>query len=141
VRLAENRLKALKETAKPSASPTNNAFDGRWNVALVCDDLTYKGRPIKGYAIGFPVDIRENRITGQYGQAGQAASLSMTGSIRGDGATEITVNGQTGNPDLTVGGVARNTPYTYHLRGSFSTDKGQANRVELRPCEASFTRE
>lgn len=127
--------------AGPSTAPSPNsstAFDGRWAVLLVCEDVKDKGGLIKGYTNRFFVDVREGRLKGQRGKVGQSDSLTLDGVIQPDGTAEINANGLTGNPDYSVGRVQSSRPFAYHLRGTFSQRSGKATRIELRPCEATF---
>lgn len=138
VSLAENRLKMLKTPLVPVNPSKPVAFDGYWNTVLSCSDTTSNGRLVKGYTLRFPVEVKDNRMAGQSGQVGVASFLAMRGLIGNHGIAEISVNGLTGNPDMSVGNVAQKTPYSYHMRGSFSATQGQATRLELRPCTANF---
>ncbi len=144
--LAENRLKTLKASLQapavtpapaPSASSTT-AFDGRWAVSLVCEDVRESGKFAKGYTANFFADVKAGQLQGQYRQVGTPASLTMVGVIHADGTVEINTNGLTGNPDLTVGHVQSGTPYSYRMRGTFTPSSGKATRIKLRPCEATF---
>jgi hypothetical protein len=58
-----------------------------------------------------------------------------------DGAAEIQANGFTGNPDYAVGRVVTATPYAYRLKAKFEHGRGHGTRVDLRPCEAIFTKQ
>ena len=143
-RLAENRLKVLQGSTPAPASPASpvlatTAFDGRWAVTLVCDDLQYKEKLVKGYTHNFFIDVKAGQLQGQYKQAGTPGSLSMVGNIQADGTAEIDANGQTSNPDMAVGRTTQpGTPYSYRMRGTFTPSSGKATRIELRPCEATF---
>jgi len=140
--LAENRLRAMKaDQLQSSATPaptSSTAFDGHWAIMLVCEDVRDKGNLIKGYTHRFFVDVKDGRLKGQRGQAGQADSLSLDGFIAADGSTEITAKGLTGKPEYSVGLVQPSAPFTYHMRGAFTKTSGKATRIELRPCEATF---
>jgi len=150
--LAENRLKKLKAdqqapsapslTAPPAVSSagSSTAFDGRWAVTLVCEDAADSGKVAKGYTLNFFSDVKEGRLTGQDGKIGQPGYLSLVGIIKADGSAEIKVNGLIGNPKLAVGKAISGTPYSYHMRGIFTPTSGKATRIELRPCEATFTK-
>jgi hypothetical protein len=150
--LAENRLKKLKADQQASSAPSltappavssagsSTAFDGRWAVTLVCEDAADSGRVAKGYTLKFFSDVKEGRLTGQDGKIGQPGYLSLVGIIKADGSAEIKVNGLTGNPKLAVGQVSSGTAYSYHMRGTFTPTSGKATRIELRPCEATFTK-
>lgn len=148
--LAENRLKKLKadqqapappsSTAPPAASATGSstAFDGRWAVTLICEDVE-GGKVAKGYTYNFFSDVKEGRLTAQKGEPGTAGFLALVGTIKADGAVEINANGLIGNPEHAVGKASRSgTPYSYRMRGTFTPTSGKANRIELRPCEATF---
>ena len=150
--LAENRLKKLKADQQASAAPSltappavssagsSTAFDGRWAVNLVCEDAAGSGKVAKGYTLNFFSDVTDGRLTGQYGQIGQPGYLSLVGIIKADGSAEIKANGLIGNPKLAVGQAISGTAYSYHLRGTFTPTNGKATRIELRPCEATFTK-
>lgn len=148
--LAENRLKILKSgqrappsplpSAIPAPMPTmpTTAFDGHWAVSLICEDFRDKQKLAKGYTYNFFIDVKNGQLTGQHGQIGMPASLTMLGDILSDGSVEIIANGLTGNPDMAVGHSKPGTPYSYRMRGAFTQSSGKATRVELRPCEATF---
>ncbi len=137
--LAENRLKVLKADQPASvAAGSSTAYDGRWAITLVCDDIRDKGALIKGYSHRFLVDVQGGRLTGQRGQVGRPDSLTLDGFIRADGSAEIKANGLTGNPEYAVGHVQASSPYSYRMRGTFTKTSGKATRIELRPCEATF---
>jgi len=90
--------------------------------------------------LNFFSDVKEGRLTGQDGKIGQPGYLSLVGIIKADGSAEIKVNGLIGNPKLAVGKAISGTPYYYHMRGTFTPTSGKATRIELRPCEATFTK-
>lgn len=140
--LAENRLRKLNAKQQaPSTAPSSvssTAFDGRWAVSLVCDDVRDNGRIAKGYTYNFFSEVKEGQLKAQVGEVGLPSSLSLVGVIRADGIAEINANGLTGNPDTTLGRVSPSTPYSYRMRGTFTQVSGKARRVELRPCEATF---
>ena len=139
--LAENRLKKLKAdqpAATESGMGSSNAFDGHWAVTLICEDVTDGGKLAKGYTYNFFSDVKDGQLSGQKGQIGTPASLTLLGVIKADGSAEINANGLTSNPDYTVGRSRPGSPYSYRLRGSFTPTSGKATRIELRPCEATF---
>ncbi len=137
--VAAGAAASIANAQSPPVSPST-AFDGRWAVSLVCDDVRDNGTFAKGYAFDFFVDIRAGRLTGQYGQPGLPASLTLTGTVAEDGTAEISAQGRTGRSEYTVGHVQTSTPYGYHMRGSFTGTAGSATRTELRPCRAAFSR-
>jgi len=60
--------------------------------------------------------------------------------VGNDGTVEIDARGRTGRVDHTVGHVPPSTPYRYTMSGRFEGNAGHAERRELRPCKADFTR-
>ena len=120
------------------AQPGSTAFDGRWAVSLVCEDVQDKGTLVKGYTFNFLADISAGKLVGQHGQSELPGSLTMVGTVRQDGSVEIAVHGRTGNPEYTVGRVQPSTPYSYRMSGKLTERSGKAMRIELRPCEATL---
>jgi hypothetical protein len=127
---------ALAQT--PAPPPNATAFDGRWAVSLVCEDVTVNGTLVEGYVYTFLADVKEGKLSGQKGQIGYPASLTMVGTIQPDGTAEINAQGMTNNPKTAVGRPQPGTPYSYRMRGTFTKTSGKATRIELRPCEATF---
>jgi hypothetical protein len=144
--LAENRLRQLRtpaaaaQVAPVAAAATVSAYDGRWAISLVCEDVTIKESLVKGYTFNFFVDIKAGQLTGQKGAIGTPASLTMLGTVQGDGSLEINASGLTGRPDTSVGHVQPGLPYSYRMRGALTATGGKATRIDLRPCEATFFR-
>lgn len=122
--------------AQPAATP----FDGRWQVTLTCDDLKTANSLVKGYTFVFPAQIAGGQLTGQRGDPGQASSITMSGTVDTDGAAAINVDGRTGKPEYVVGRLQPSSPYSYHMKGSFTPTEGKASRLEVRPCTAVFVR-
>ena len=118
-----------------------SAFDGKWFVTLICENVKDKDRVTKGYTFRFPAEIRDGKLSAQHGVENKASSLKLAGTVAPDGSSEITATGYTGNPDYTVGSVNTGTPYSYRMSGSFTATSGTAKRIDLRPCEATFTKQ
>lgn len=129
----------FKEEEKVTDKVTN-PFDGRWSVKLVCDDTQAKGALVKGYSWQFESNIENGKLTGQYGKVGEPSSVTYVGQVQLDGTVDISAQGNTGNPDYTIGKVARDTPYSYKMTGKFSGNIGHVSRTTLRPCEATFAK-
>lgn len=142
--LAENKLKRLKldqqQVRSGNAPNVSTAYDGRWNVALVCEPVEHKGKLVKGYEKYFYIDVKDGQLNGEEGQVGAPASLALVGVIHADGSTNITARGFNGSPDFTVGGAPAGSPYGYVMHGTFSQMSGRATRIGVRPCTATFSR-
>lgn len=115
--------------------------DGKWLVALVCDDVKDKGGFVRGYAFTFPVDVKAGRLFGEHQERGSTATVRFEGTVAVGGALEIRATGTTGSPEYSVGYVPRGRPYGYTMTGQMSAKSGTATRRELRPCNAAFTRQ
>jgi hypothetical protein len=124
---------------QPASPP--KPFDGRWTVSLVCEDVRDKGVLVKGYTFNFFAAITEGKLSATYGTRGRPSSLALTGDVQQDGTADIVAKGFTADPDFSVGHVQSGTPYTYRMRGTFTTNSGIATRIELRPCKATFSKQ
>jgi deoxycytidylate deaminase len=142
-----DKLKELNGTTAQSPNQeissvqSSDAFDGRWSVTLVCDDVRDNGALVKGYTYLFVANIKHGRLEAQYKKAGYPGSVTYIGQVQRDGTVEIMANGQTGNSEYTMGHATKGTPYAYLLKGNFSESNGHATRTAVRPCEAYFSRQ
>jgi len=116
-------------------------FDGEWFTRLVCEDVRpAQGGLVKGYTYEFKLTIQRGVLDGQYGPPGGEGTVHFQGRVAPDGLLTLRAEGVTGNVDYNVGHVARGTAYRYTLRGRLEAAQGSADRVEVRPCRASFQR-
>ena len=127
---------AQAQTAVPT-STSSTPFDGIWSVTQICPD----SGSARGYTIDYTVDVRNGVLNGQRGTKGKTDSTSYTGQIASDGTAKIRVEGLTGSPAYTPGGLPAGTPFGYTISGTFSGGTGKAIRTETRPCTFEFSRE
>jgi len=133
---------ALPCVAQPAAEALSSSHDGIWSVFLHCSDMQDRyGGVVYGYTYNFPVDIRAGRLDGRFDEKPPPGFIHFAGSVLADGTLHIDADGSTGNPDATIGKVARGTPYRYTMKGRLQAERGRAERIELRPCTADFTRQ
>ena len=129
-------LTVLSAAAPAAAQPP--AFDGTWSVIFTCpasaDGAT-------GYTRRFLAGVQNGRLHGQTGVEGQASFLAFDGQIQPNGQALLVGQGMTGNPDYVVGRLRPATPYSFHVQASFGARNGTGHRVEVRPCEAVFSRQ
>ncbi len=123
--------------ARLDAQP-RSPFDGTWLVVLTC---TAAHDGASGYTFRFPATVQNGTLHGENGVRGQAGSMSLDGSIAADGQAMLVAQGLTNNPVYSVGRVPPAMPYTYHLQSTFQPTRGTGKRIELRPCEAVFSRQ
>ena len=121
--------------------PQPGAYDGRWSVLLVCEDVKDKNGLVKGYELSFHADISGSKLKGQYGSVGVPNSIVYEGTVQSDGTLEIEAAGVTGKSEFSVGKVAQGTPYRYTMNGSLGPNSGRAVRREGRSCSATFSRQ
>ena len=114
------------------------AYDGTWQVILHCDAAQ---RGAEGYTQRFLASVSGGYLRGQYGARGVAPSLTLEGPIQPDGTAMLSADGLTGSPEYAVGRVNTGTLYHYHMQARFDRARGTGSRVELRPCDAVFTRQ
>jgi hypothetical protein len=143
--LARSPLPALLCATLPCFAQTasealSTAHDGNWSVFLSCDETRDRYGKVYGYVYNFPVQIKGGRLDGRYDEKTSPAFVHFAGRVLGDGTLFIEADGTTGSPDATVNKVARGTPYRYTMKGKLQADRGKAQRIELRPCTADFTR-
>ena len=134
--LAERRMTALLAVATTNSG--QGAFDGTWNTILTC---TAARDGAAAYTRRFLATVRGGVFHGESGVRGQSSYLAMDGSIGADGTALLGVQGLTGNPEYSVGRVMPTTPYSYTMKGAFEAGRGTAKRIELRPCDAVFSKQ
>lgn len=135
---AASSLPAQAQTAEALST----RHDGNWGVALICADTHDRnGNLVKGYDYTFVAQVVQGRLEGRYqDKRPPGASATFVGQVAADGALSIKVDGITGSPENTVGRVRPGTPYGYTLKGMLGPSSGKAERVELRPCSATFSK-
>ncbi|MES2936589.1 MAG: hypothetical protein V4864_02830 [Pseudomonadota bacterium] len=129
---------ALAQAPQPAAAA---AYDGRWSVTLVCDDVKERDAFVKGYDFQFPAEIAGGQLKGQYGSRGAPGSMALTGTVAPDGTLELRAEGISGKSEHTFGRMAQGSPYRYTMQGKLEGNTGSARRRELRACTASFARQ
>jgi hypothetical protein len=131
---------ALPCLAQPAPEALSTAHDGNWSVFLSCDETQDRYGKVYGYVYTFPVQIKGGRLDGRYDEKPPPGFVHFAGRVLADGTLSIEADGSTGNPDATMNKAARGTPYRYTMKGKLQADRGKAERIELRPCTADFTR-
>ena len=120
---------------------TSQPFDGRWNVVLDCPDTGEKTSLVRGYTYAFAVSVVGGRMDGRFDEPTPPAFIRFVGTVTPEGALAINANGLTGSPVSTMGTLRPGSPYAYTLKGKLDATQGKADRVESRPCTATFMRE
>jgi hypothetical protein len=127
--------------ASPSAAAGSSdplRFDGSWGVIALCPS-TPDGA--FGYTLQFTAEVKAGVLHGQYGAAGQPASLALDGAIQPDGTAKLAAKGFTGDSDFTQAKVKPATPYGYDVTAQFKESRGTGTRVGPgRICNYSFVR-
>ena len=131
--LAAGLLATAVVAAEDRPSPK---FDGDWNVTLTCVDDEKSGA--RGYKFFFIAEVKEGSLLGKYGNEGEPGSMTLSGPILADGSGLLQAKGITGNPENSMKGEARGTPYSWQLKAQFEGEKGTGQRVRGRRCEAEF---
>lgn len=123
-----------------SQSPSSlTKFDGEWSVRLDCPSNT-EPSGAKGYIFDFTAHVKSGVITGQYGEKGKPASLTLDGTIEDTGDAVIYAHGYTGNPEFTIKRAFRGTEYSYKIKAYFNETTGKGTRIEGRACAIMFTK-
>lgn len=113
-------------------------FDGVWDVVLSCSRAEDGA---SGYTFRFAATVRGNVLRAEKGTPGQPGSLVLNGTIQPDGNAMLMANGNTGNPEYSVGRVSQTTPYSYRMQARFDEQRGTGTRLDTRPCTATFAKQ
>ncbi len=117
-----------------------STFDGNWFITLACDDVKTTRGISKGYTFQFEGTIAGGVLQAQQGTPGTPGFLSLAGRVGADGTLSIVADGLTGDPGYAVGAPAPDSRYGYRMTGRLDDGRGVAHRVEVRPCQAVFTK-
>ncbi len=120
------------------SAQSGSRFDGTWSVILTCDAARDGAA---GYTLRFSAVVKDGLLHGEYGVRGQAGSLSLDGPIQMDGSALLSARGLTGNPDYVIGRLTSATPYAYRLQSRFEGARGTGARLEVRRCDAVFSKQ
>lgn len=123
--------------ATPAAPQTRSAFDGTWTVVFSCPGAR---DGTSGYTRRFLATVQGGVLHGEIGVQGQSSFLALDGPIGMDGSAMLTGRGLTGQANYAVGRPSPGTPYTFRLQSRFSPTNGTGTRIEVRQCDAVFTR-
>jgi len=141
--LAKARIDALK-TKTAVAAPTDAAsapagktkdFDGAWEVSVRC--MSASG------ALGFQrvlVGTIKGGVLHAEDPNPARPMLKVDGEIGQDGKAILLATGQTGPSAYSVGNLKPGTPYSYNVDARFEKTHGTGKRMEMRPCDLTFTK-
>jgi hypothetical protein len=123
-------------STSPSTSDDTRRFDGKWLGTISC-----KATPdrVAAYEYQFLAEIKDGAFHGVHGVSGQAGFASFGGTIKPDGAGEITATGLTG-PDA-PGHPPPGTPYSYPITAKFERSSGKGIRLGGRICSFVFAKQ
>ena len=121
----------------PASAQTRGPYDGTWTVAFACPAAR---DGTAGYQRNFLATVQNGTLHGEIGVQGQASYLALDGPIQPDGTATLTGRGLTGKADLAVGRPSPATPYVFRLQSRFDGAHGTGSRVEVRRCDAVFSR-
>jgi class 3 adenylate cyclase len=125
-------------TAPAGATVSAARFDGTWTVTNVC---TPTADGAQGFKYDFVAHVKDGYLRGDRGKEGSADWLRLEGQIQPDGSARLDARGTTGDPKYSVKGVAKGTPFGYHVAARFEGSSGTGKRLELRPCDMRFVKQ
>ena len=134
--LASAAIATLLTTAAHAQG--TNAFDGNWVVITVCEKA-FDGAA--AYKLRFLATVKNGVFHGENGVQGDAGYLTLDGTIAPDGNAMLRGQGLTADPLYNVGHAAPMMPFIYHVKSQFTASQGTGTRVELRPCENTYTKQ
>ena len=132
-------LFAMGAVPSSAGGEPSTAFDGRWDVTLICQPH-HDDEDAKGYTHRFPAVVANGALRGTHGTEGEPSWHLLTGTIDADGVAAMKLDGIVNNPDYAVGRAYRGKPYTYRVRAKFDATSGSGERIGKRKCEFRFKR-
>jgi len=128
------RLRALLVPPQVTAEGDSAKFDGVWDMILACAPV---GKA-RGYTWTVEARIQEGVFTAQYGKEGVPPCISFRGRVEPDGSALIFASGLSGDSRYNLYTRPEGTKVAFHIKASFTRTKGSGQRMENRPCEATF---
>ena len=128
-------------TYPATAAEAPTAFDGLWEVTLVCPPHNEED-DAKGYTRHFPAEIKNGVFRGLYGTEGQQGSHLLTGTLAPDGKAMLKLDGVISRADYSINQAQAGKAHTYRVRAQFAaaTGSGSGQRMGQRKCDFLFAR-
>jgi hypothetical protein len=137
---AASAMAALAVVLAPVAAISGGAFDGSWNVNILCANAPDGAL---GYSWQFPAQVSNGSLVGQYRQPGNPNSGTLSGQIQTNGDALLKMEGLTGRAEHNIGRAPPGTPFMYTVTGHFAGRSGSGKRdqvVARRSCDLTFTK-
>ena len=132
-------IACLVLTAFVQAHGQTSAFDGAWNVTLICPSHN-ENEGAKGYTHLFLAEVNNGQLRGIYGKEGEPGWQFLHGEISPDGSATLTLDGIVDNPEYAIGKSPKGKPFSYKVRARFEHSSGTGQRMSGRACEFRFAR-
>lgn len=126
-------------TYPATAAEAPTAFDGLWEVTLVCPPHNEQD-DAKGYTRHFPAEIKSGVFRGLYGTEGQPGSHLLTGTLAPDGKAMLRLDGVISRADYAINQAQAGKAHTYRVRAQFAATTGSGQRMGQRKCDFLFAR-
>jgi len=126
----------LTNTARPSWGA--GAFDGSWDVTLVCPRAPDGALPFTFELTG---DVKDSVLHAEHGAPSRPGWLSLDGPIQPDGDAKLDANGLTGKSKYNIDQTTQGVPYHYIVTAHFDGSRGTGSWVTNRTCDFTFTRQ
>jgi len=111
-------------------------FDGAWNVEVDCPDVG----DVRGYNWRFSASVASGVLTGHYQSPTNSGMGTLSGRIRPDGQSVLTMVGRTGPEEMTLYHERPGSPIRYTANVHFDANSGSGMRNERRACALKFTK-
>jgi hypothetical protein len=128
-------LAASFAIANSSLAQEATPFDGDWNAEVVCP----ASADVNAYSWRLPVRIDAGTLSGNYHSPTTEAEGELSGWVRSDGKSIVSVIGVTGR-DQSIGHLRPGTRFHYTANVQFKGDSGSGQRQQLRSCTLNFSR-
>ena len=127
------------EKATRVAANSTTAYDGNWNVAVICAPTPDGGA--QGYNYQFIAQVKDGFLRGDRLIEGDPGWLRIQGPIQADGNATLDARGITDDPKYTIGGGRKGMPFKYTVAAKFDGSRGSGRRLELRTCDLQFAKQ
>jgi len=133
----DGALSGTTNTSPTKAKTVASAYDGTWNVTVVCQ--THSDGAL-GYTLNFMVQVKDGFLSGAHGVENTPGWLRLQGPIQPNGAATLVAQGVTGDQKYNMAGTARGIPYSYTAAVRFEGAHGSGRRMQKRACDLDFVK-
>jgi len=104
----------------------------------VCETTSEGAR---GYTWRYDATVKDGHLVGQYRTKGQSPSMTLEGQIGPDGTATLQAQGISADAEHNVRFAPAQTPISFRVAARFEGSKGSGNRLGVRTCRFTFSKQ